>query len=168
MMSQLKRRMKGEGAFGMSISKDVATADVESWLPRWRPRKAFSSGGDIALNAALALFLSGYTLAQPLPGVLPLTVAMVIFFFRVNQKLVLLLPSPEGETKNVFEGKRMLRVIGLVLGAIAAAIVVVTYLPTAVAQVTHSSLPSWVITKAEHGVNIAACIALFIVASFYR
>ena len=35
-------------------------------------------------------------------------------------------------------------------------------------RLADAPLPAWVLTRAEHGVNIAVCVALFAIASFYR
>lgn len=86
MLRQLQRRLRGEGFGGVGVSAAVRLGDVDplAWLPAWRPRVCVSGRPEVLVNLAVAAALVAYTLTQPLPGVLPLTAALVIYFFRVR------------------------------------------------------------------------------------
>ena len=197
MMKQLALRMKGQVTGGFSVSKEVALADrkarrrscrpfacfwgllwparltrlarlSQDYLP-WRPRKAVSSRNDVLLNVAIFALLASWGVLSPSPGVQPMTLGMVAFFFRVNAKMVALFPSPaDRDAAKAHEVKRMARTIGLVLGAIAAGIVAVVALPMVVSSTLALPLPAWVLTRQEALVNVATCAAMAIIASFYR
>lgn len=124
---------------------------------------------ELGINAALALALCAWSVLHPSPGLQPMTVAMVVFFFRVNAKLVALLPSPEDRDAKVqHEAKRMMRTIGLVLGALSAGILLSVGLPTLVASIGNLALPGWLFTRQELLVNLSTVLGMALIASYYR
>lgn len=124
---------------------------------------------DILVNAALAAAMAAWALLHPLPGLQPMYVAVTLFFFRVNAKMVALFPSPsEREAKTAHEGKRMLRTIGLTLGACAAGIAAAVAVPSAFVQLLGIPLPGWIFIRQDALVNVATALALFLISSFTR
>ena len=142
---------------------------LQSLLPAWAPKKAVSPKPDILVNAALAAAMAAWALLHPLPGLQPMYVAVTLFFFRVNAKMVALFPSPsEREAKTAHEGKRMLRTIGLTLGACAAGIAAAVAVPSAFVQLLGIPLPGWIFIRQDALVNVATALALFLISSFTR
>ena len=142
---------------------------LQSLLPAWAPKKAVSPKPDILVNAALAAAMAAWALLHPLPGLQPMYVAVTLFFFRVNAKMVALFPSPsEREAKTAHEGKRMLRTIGLPLGACAAGIAAAVAVPSAFVQLLGIPLPGWIFIRQDALVNVATALALFLISSFTR
>ena len=98
-----------------------------------------------------------------------MTAALVAGFFCVNNKLVILQPSPaESDAKVVHERKRMARTIGLTLGSIALGIVLAVALPSVASDILRLPLPAWLFIRQEAVINVATTVCLFCVASFYR
>jgi hypothetical protein len=96
-------------------------------------------------------------------------VSMCVFFFVQNAKLCRLLPLPtDPEKKKLHEGKRMLRTIGLVLGALSAGIAVAILLPAGVASVLGRELPAALALREEALVNVCSSAAMFLIACFFR
>ncbi len=141
---------------------------TQDYIP-WRPRKAVSPKKDQLINLALFCLLAAWGVLSPSPGVQPMTLGMVAFFFRVNAKMLLLFPSPpDRDAAKMHEAKRMMRTIGLVLGSIAAGICAVVAAPMIVSSVFALPLPAWVLVRQEALVNVATCAVMAVVASFYR
>ena len=135
----------------------------------WRPRKAVSSKRDVLINAALFGLLAAWGVLSPSPGVQPMTVGLVAFFFRQNAKMVDLFPSPpDRDAAKAHEVKRMLRTIGLVLGAISVGICAVVAAPTLVCSLGRLPMPAWVLLRQEALVNVATCFAMAVTASYFR
>ena len=124
---------------------------------------------DALINAAFFALLAAWGVLSPSPGLQPMTMGLVIFFFRVNAKMVELFPSPaDRDAAKTHEAKRMGRTIGLVLGAISAGILAVVAAPLAIATVAQLPLPAWVLLRQEALVNVATCFAMAIIATYYR
>lgn len=168
LMRQLSQRLKGQRAGGVAMSKETAFADRQLAIP-WRPRVALVTPRGMALNLALGCALGSWSLLHPSPGLQPMTVGLVLFFFRQNAKMVALFPSPgDKEKAKIADVKRMGRTIGLVLGSIAAAILLVTALPQVVASTLGVPLPAWLFIRQEALVNLAACTAMAVTATAFR
>ena len=141
---------------------------MQDYLP-WRPRKAVRPRKDLLINAALFALLAAWGVLSPSPGLQPMTMGLVAFFFRQNAKMVELFPSPaDRDAAKTHEVKRMLRTIGLVLGAIAAGILLVVAAPVTISGVTGLPMPAWVLLRQEALVNVATCAMMALIASFYR
>ena len=110
--------------------------------------------------------------------------------------MVELFPSPSGEAKAAHEQQRMLRTIGLTLGATAAGIAAAVMVPDLVVRMTGIPLPGWMFIRQVRAwpsggksvlcrrassrltpqpthaqdvlVNCGTVIALFLISSFYR
>ena len=168
LMRQLSQRLKGQRAGGVAMSRETAFADRQAAIP-WRPRVALVAPREVALNVALGCALGAWSLLHPSPGLQPMTLGLVAFFFRQNAKMVALFPSPgDKEKAKIADAKRMGRTIGLVLGSIAAAILVVTALPQTVASTLGVPLPAWLFIRQEALVNLAACSAMAVTATAFR
>ena len=128
-----------------------------------------SSRKDVLINLALFCLFAAWGVLSPSPGVQPMTLGMVTFFFRVNAKMVELFPSPpDRDAAKTHEVKRMGRTIGLVLGAIAAGIIAVVAAPLLLSSALALPLPAWVLVRQEALVNVATCAMMAIIASYYR
>ena len=83
--------------------------------------------------------------------------------------MLALFPSPtEREAKVKHEAARMLRTIGLVLGALSAAIFLVVGLPTLAGGTLSLPLPAWLFIRQEMLVNVSTILSLFVITSFFR
>lgn len=113
MMRQLALRMKGQGPLGgVAVSNSVAFADrsvrsggraataltrrPQALLPAWAPKRAALEGKELGMNAVLALACLSWSLMHPSPGLQPMTVAMTLFFFRMNSKARAVEGGPSG------------------------------------------------------------------------
>ncbi len=135
----------------------------------WRPRKAVSGRKDVLINLALFLLFAAWGVLSPSPGLQPMTMGLVAFFFRQNAKMVELFPSPpDRDAAKTHEVKRMMRTIGLVLGAITAGILAVVAAPLVISSTFGLPLPAWVLLRQEALVNVATCGAMAVIASYYR
>ena len=124
---------------------------------------------DALINVAIFCVLAAWSFLAPMPGLQPMTMGLVAFFFRQNAKMVALFPSPpDREAAKAHEVKRMGRTIGLVLGSIAVGIVLVTAVPTSVSRALALPMPLWVLTRQEALVNIATCFCMLITATYFR
>jgi hypothetical protein len=168
MMKQLTLRMKGQVTGGFAINKELAFADSKDYVP-WRPRVAKVGTRDALINLALFCLFAAWGVLSPSPGMQPMTIGMVAFFFRVNAKMCELFPSPpDRDAAKVFEAKRMLRTIGLVLGSIAAGICAVVAAPALVSSAFALPMPVWVLLRQEALVNVATCAAMAYTATYFR
>ena len=64
-----------------------------------------------------------------------------------HTQMVELFPSPSGEAKAAHEQQRMLRTIGLTLGATAAGIAAAVMVPDLVVRLTGIPLPGWMFIR---------------------
>jgi len=124
---------------------------------------------DALINAALLCVLASWSVLAPMPGLQPMTMGLVAFFFRQNAKMVDLFPSPpDREAAKMHEVKRMGRTIGLVLGSIALGIVLVVAAPISLSRVFALPIPLWVLTRQEALVNVATCVCMAVTATYFR
>ena len=124
---------------------------------------------DALINLVIFCVLASWSSLAPMPGLQPMTMGLVSFFFRQNQKMVDLFPSPpDREAAKMHEVKRMGRTIGLVLGSIAVGIVLVTAAPTSISRALALPMPLWVLTRQEALVNISTCFCMLITATYFR
>ena len=124
---------------------------------------------DLLINVALFCVLAAWSVLAPMPGLQPMTMGLVAFFFRQNAKMVALFPSPpDREAAKMHEVRRMGRTIGLVLGSIALGIVLVVAAPVTVSRTFALPLPLWVLTRQEALVNVATCFCMFVTATYFR
>lgn len=124
---------------------------------------------ELLINVALLCVLASWSVLAPMPGLQPMTMGLVAFFFRQNAKMVDLFPSPpDREAAKMHEVKRMGRTIGLVLGSIAVGIICAVALPVFVSRTFALPMPLWVLTRQEALVNVATCLCMFITATYLR
>ena len=124
---------------------------------------------DALINAALLCVLASWSVLAPMPGLQPMTMGLVAFFFRQNAKMVDLFPSPpDREAAKMHEVKRMGRTIGLVLGSIALGIVLVVAAPISLSRAFALPIPLWVLTRQEALVNVATCVCMAVTATYFR
>lgn len=124
---------------------------------------------DALINAALLCVLASWSVLAPMPGLQPMTMGLVAFFFRQNAKMVDLFPSPpDREAAKMHEVKRMGRTIGLVLGSIALGIMLVVAAPISLSRAFALPIPLWVLTRQEALVNVATCVCMAVTATYFR
>ena len=141
---------------------------AQDYVP-WRPRKAGVKQQDALINVAIFCVLAAWSVLAPMPGLQPMTMGLVAFFFRQNAKMVALFPSPpDREAAKTHEVKRMGRTIGLVLGSIALGIVLVVAAPLSLSRTFALPIPLWVLTRQEALVNVSTCLCMFITATYLR
>lgn len=167
-MRSLMLRSKGQVAGGLNMSKELRFADNQRLFP-WAPVKAQSGQKDILINLGIAAVLLAWALLSPFPGMQPMTMGMLPFFFRMNVKLSELFPSPGDKDKaKKHDLQRLIRSFGLTIGAVSAAIILVQGLPLSAAQFFGAPIPLWVLTKREILVNVSTTLSMFVMTSFFR
>lgn len=103
-------------------------------------------------------------------GYQPMLAAMVVYFFRFQQKLSAWSPSPSGdkEEANRQNNKRMIRSFGLAIGSLALGAFITQTVPFTLREYLGVRLPFWFIYKQQALTNVITVWTTFIMASFYR
>ena len=124
---------------------------------------------DLAINGAIAAVGIAWAVLSEYSKFNPAVISAVAFVIRLNAKLSALNPSSADKDKaKVQDGKRLLRAVGLTLGALSLGIVLTVTVPTALSQTFRFALPFAYFAKQVALLNVAAVILMFGTASYFR
>ncbi|EPS65851.1 hypothetical protein M569_08924, partial [Genlisea aurea] len=174
MMSQLSKRKKGEIYGSFKVSKDIKYADKQPIIP-WGPRFAKSEVKDIRINLAISAVFTAWIFVSRSAEYKPLQFLAFVFFYRIFQKLKAFEPAPsptvteegEDEGRMLRMGKRMIRALALVFGAIAFASLGYTGVLN-VAESAAGFVPEFLYNNQELFVTVSSALMLHVLASYYR
>lgn len=171
LMRQLTDRMSGKSS---AVSKEVAFADnygvytSAPWLPRWAP----SPRNEAIVNGVIALVCIAWALKSPYAQLQPVITAAIIFVIRLVQKLgrygEASSPSASREEQSQASSKRLARGFLMTFGSLGMALILVKWLPNALAESTSFMLPRWYMLNITTITNVVPIAALFVAATLFR
>ena len=137
------------------------------WLPRWAP----SPKKEAAINIAIALFAVAWALKSPYANFQPVITATAVFIFRMVVKLGRYASSSAAATReeqSAASTKRLGRGFILVLGFLLAALVLVKWMPNALAEYGAIALPRWYMLNVKLLTNVVPTLFMGIAATLFR
>ncbi|KAI3458732.1 hypothetical protein Pfo_015395 [Paulownia fortunei] len=174
MMSQLKKRKKGETFGSFRVSKDIKYADKQPIVP-WGPRFAKSEFKDIRINMAISAVFTAWIFIKRSAEYKPLQFLAFSFVYRIFEKLKAFEPpaSPtftedgEDEGRMLRMGKRLLRSLALVFGCVAFASLGYTGVLNVI-EFAGGYIPVFLYNNQELLVTASTALMLHVLASYYR
>uniref|UniRef100_A0A7S0RGG1 J domain-containing protein n=1 Tax=Pyramimonas obovata TaxID=1411642 RepID=A0A7S0RGG1_9CHLO len=172
LMMDMKKRMSGQNL--SQETSDLKYADkrnlIQEYAP-WRPRYTLAEKKDLMINGIMFAVLWTWSIFHPDPRVSPMTLGTFAFFFRILFKLHKLFPSPENREnpeKAKQDQEKFVRAAGLCFGFLTVGVISVAFVPTFLAQITHTALPAWILTKQDLLINLVSTGLLTVCACFLR
>ncbi|KAL8050387.1 hypothetical protein ABFX02_06G078900 [Erythranthe guttata] len=175
MMSQLKKRKKGETFGPFRVSKDIKYADKQPIVP-WGPRFAKSEVKDIRINMAISAVFTAWILIKGSAEYKPLQFLAFVFVYRIFEKLKSFeSPAPttfteeggEDEGRMLKMGKRLLRSLALGFGCVAFASLGYTAVLNCI-EFAAGYIPIFLYNNQELFVTASTALMLYVLASYYK
>ncbi|KAG0522331.1 hypothetical protein BDA96_07G027700 [Sorghum bicolor] len=174
MMQQLQYRKKGVTYGSVEVSKDIKYADNQPMVP-WGPRFSRSTVKDMRINMAISAAFVVWIAIMGNADWKPLQFLCFAFFYRILQKLRATEPAitpiyneyGEVEGRGIRMAKRVVRALGLIFGCVFTASLGYTAAVNLI-ELSMQYTPRVVYYYQELIVTAAACVLLYITASYYR
>ena len=153
------------------MTRDIKYAD-RGWNIPWKPKKERVSDKDLKVNGGVAFALTIATCYKFLQGLNPSVAATLFFSLRIYKKLdPYYVVESEYDDDSPQKTAKLMRTCGLVFGFLAAGLSIGGLLYSTLNFIAYSfslEVPFWFVTRPISFLNIAAIIATFLSASFYR